>query len=349
MIEVRDVSKWYDKFQVLADCTTSVAKGEVVVVCGPSGSGKSTLIKCVNALEPFQQGDITVNGTSLTDPKTDLPKLRSHVGMVFQHFELFPHMTIAENASVVPRLLGWPRSRRWDRAREMLALVHLDPDRYAERYPQHLSGGQQQRVALARALATGPRMLLLDEPLGSLDRALRERLTGDLRALLSQPGVTALRFEPRVLAYFAQGLVFPLVGRPGGYGVEWPIAPGVLLATTLLVVAGLLAAAWRAGRGRWAAFGLAWALMGIGPAAAGLEFVPTLVARSHVAPRMHGHASGTGADLAADLVRATAKNPHITVRMASVVEDLWVDGSKEGKVYYGAKAGSNSGPACNRW
>ena len=100
MIDIRDVSKWYGSFQVLTDCTTTIAKGEVVVVCGPSGSGKSTLIKCVNALEPFQKGDVIVNGTSIADPKTNLPKLRSHVGMVFQHFELFPHLTVTENITL---------------------------------------------------------------------------------------------------------------------------------------------------------------------------------------------------------------------------------------------------------
>jgi glutamate/aspartate transport system ATP-binding protein len=117
MIEINNVSKWYGAFQVLTDCTTKVAKGEVVVVCGPSGSGKSTLIKTVNALEPFQKGDILVDGTSVGDPKTNLPKLRSRVGMVFQHFELFPHLSITENLTIAQiKVLGRRRTRRPPRA-----------------------------------------------------------------------------------------------------------------------------------------------------------------------------------------------------------------------------------------
>ncbi|MEJ2117997.1 MAG: ATP-binding cassette domain-containing protein, partial [Alphaproteobacteria bacterium] len=126
MIEIRDVSKWYDTFQVLTDCTTSVSKGEVVVVCGPSGSGKSTLIKCVNALEPFQKGEIIVNDISLTDPKTDLPKLRSQVGMVFQHFELFPHMTIFDNMAIAQmKVLNRSKEEAYDKGKKLLERVGL--------------------------------------------------------------------------------------------------------------------------------------------------------------------------------------------------------------------------------
>ena len=152
MIEISKLSKWYGQFQVLSDCTTSVKKGEVVVVCGPSGSGKSTLIKCVNALEPFQQGDVVVNGVSVGDPKTNLPKLRSHVGMVFQHFELFPHMSIAENLSIAQvKVLGRSREEATDKGMKLLDRVGLRTQ--AAKFPGQLSGGQQQRVAIARALA----------------------------------------------------------------------------------------------------------------------------------------------------------------------------------------------------
>src|SRR6266567_1096823 len=126
MISIQNVSKWYGSFQVLTDCTTSVAKGEVVVVCGPSGSGKSTLIKCVNALEPFQKGAITVDGVSVGDPKTDLPKLRAHVGMVFQHFELFPHLSIKENLSLAQiKVLGRGKDEALKRGLKLLDRVGL--------------------------------------------------------------------------------------------------------------------------------------------------------------------------------------------------------------------------------
>src|SRR5678815_6170706 len=122
MISIKNISKWYGSFQVLTDCSTEVSKGEVVVVCGPSGSGKSTIIKCVNALEPFQKGEITVNGVSVGDPKTDLPKLRSHIGMVFQNFELFPHMSVTQNLTLAQvKVLG----RAADEARQRLSLIHI--------------------------------------------------------------------------------------------------------------------------------------------------------------------------------------------------------------------------------
>ena len=170
LIEIRNVSKWYGSFQVLADCSTSVARGEVVVVCGPSGSGKSTLIKTVNALEPFQQGDIVVDGISLSDPKTDLPKLRARVGMVFQHFELFPHLSVTENLTLAQvRVLGRSRDDALARGLKMLDRVGLMA--HKDKFPGQLSGGQQQRVAIARALSMDPIVMLFDEPdLGARSR-----------------------------------------------------------------------------------------------------------------------------------------------------------------------------------
>src|SRR6478736_1367316 len=169
MIEIRHVNKWYGlNFQALRDCSTSVAKGEVVVVCGPSGSGKSTLIKCVNALEPFQEGDISVDGTKVNDPKTNLPKLRSRVGMVFQHFELFPHLKIIDNLCLgQQKVLG--RSSDTAVAKGMQLLDRVGLKEQAQKFPAQLSGGQQQRVAIARALAMDPIVMLFDEPTSALD------------------------------------------------------------------------------------------------------------------------------------------------------------------------------------
>lgn len=190
MIEISKLSKWYGQFQVLADCTTSVKKGEVVVVCGPSGSGKSTLIKCVNALEPFQQGDVVVNGVSVGDPKTDLPKLRSHVGMVFQHFELFPHMSIAENLSIAQvKVLGRSREEATDKGMKLLDRVGLRTQ--AAKFPGQLSGGQQQRVAIARALAMDPICMLFDEPTSALDPEMINEVL-DVMVELAQEGMTMM-------------------------------------------------------------------------------------------------------------------------------------------------------------
>src|SRR6187455_460612 len=151
MIDIKNASKWYGSFQVLTDCTTSIQKGEVVVVCGPSGSGKSTLIKTVNALEPIQKGDIVVDGISISDPKTDLPKLRSRVGMVFQHFELFPHLRVLDNLMLAQeKVLGRPRAAAEAKAVQLLERVGLIA--HKDKHPGQLSGGQQQRVAIARAL-----------------------------------------------------------------------------------------------------------------------------------------------------------------------------------------------------
>src|SRR5204863_9984137 len=164
MIEISHVNKWYGPtFQVLKDCSTSVAKGEVVVVCGPSGSGKSTLIKCVNALEPFQEGEIIVDGVSVGDPRTDLPRLRSRIGMVFQNFELFPHLSVTENLTLAQvKVLGRSQDEALARGLKMLDRVGLAA--HKDKYPGQLSGGQQQRVAIARALSMNPVAMLFDEP-----------------------------------------------------------------------------------------------------------------------------------------------------------------------------------------
>jgi ABC-type Fe3+/spermidine/putrescine transport system ATPase subunit len=192
MIEISHVDKWYSPtFQVLTDCTTSVTKGEVVVVCGPSGSGKSTLIKCVNALEPFQKGDISVDGTKVNDPKTNLPKLRSRVGMVFQHFELFPHLKIIDNLCLAQqKVLGRSSDKAVAKAMALLDRVGLKEQ--AQKFPAQLSGGQQQRVALARALAVQPSVLLLDEPLSALDARVRVQLRDEIRRLQLAEGITTL-------------------------------------------------------------------------------------------------------------------------------------------------------------
>jgi glutamate/aspartate transport system ATP-binding protein len=190
MIEIQGVSKWYGKFQVLTDCSSKVEKGEVVVVCGPSGSGKSTLIKCVNGLEPFQKGEILVNGTPVGDPKTNLPKLRSHVGMVFQHFELFPHMTVIGNLTVGQiKVLGRKKEEALEKGHALLKRVDLAD--FAGKHPGQLSGGQQQRVAIARALAMDPICMLFDEPTSALD----PEMIGEVLAVmqdLAKEGMTMM-------------------------------------------------------------------------------------------------------------------------------------------------------------
>src|SRR5258705_8638390 len=168
MISIKNVSKWYGPFQVLTGCTTEVKKGEVVVVCGPSGSGKSTLIKAVNGLEPFQEGAITIDGQSVGDRKTNLSKLRAKVGMVFQHFELFPHLSITENLTLAQiKVLG--RSKDEAAAKGLKLLDRVGLRAQADKYPGQLSGGQQQRVAIARALWMGPLAMLFDQPTSALD------------------------------------------------------------------------------------------------------------------------------------------------------------------------------------
>jgi glutamate/aspartate transport system ATP-binding protein len=190
MITLEKVSKWYKDFQVLKDCSTEVAKGEVVVVCGPSGSGKSTLIKCVNALEPFQAGKITVAGISLNDPKTDLPKLRARIGMVFQHFELFPHLTVRRNLELAQiKVLGRKPDEAAAKGTRLLERVGLAA--HAAKYPGELSGGQQQRVAIARALAMDPIAMLFDEPTSALDPEMINEVL-DVMVALAKEGMTMM-------------------------------------------------------------------------------------------------------------------------------------------------------------
>jgi glutamate/aspartate transport system ATP-binding protein len=190
MIEMKKVSKWYGSFQVLKDCSTRVDKGEVVVVCGPSGSGKSTLIKCVNALEPFQQGEVIIDGISVGAPGTDLPRLRSRVGMVFQHFELFPHLSIMENLTLGQiRVLN--RSEDEARTKGMMLLDRVGLRAQAEKFPGQLSGGQQQRVAIARALAMDPLCMLFDEPTSALDPEMINEVL-DVMVELALEGMTMM-------------------------------------------------------------------------------------------------------------------------------------------------------------
>jgi len=190
MITLDKVSKWYPNFQVLKQCSTAVAKGEVVVICGPSGSGKSTLIKCVNGLEPFQEGSITVSGISVNDPKTNLPKLRARIGMVFQHFELFPHLTVMRNLELAQiKVLGRKQDGAADKGMRLLERVGLTA--HARKYPGELSGGQQQRVAIARALAMDPIAMLFDEPTSALDPEMINEVL-DVMVALAKEGMTMM-------------------------------------------------------------------------------------------------------------------------------------------------------------
>jgi len=190
VIDIKNISKWYGSFQVLTDCTTSIQKGEVVVVCGPSGSGKSTLIKTVNALEPIQKGDVVVDGVSITDPKTDLPKMRSKVGMVFQHFELFPHLSVTENLTLAQmKVLSRPKDEALKRGLKMLDRVGLMV--HKDKFPGQLSGGQQQRVAIARALSMDPIVMLFDEPTSALDPEMVGEVL-DVMVLLAKEGMTMM-------------------------------------------------------------------------------------------------------------------------------------------------------------
>jgi glutamate/aspartate transport system ATP-binding protein len=190
MIDIKNISKWYGSFQVLTDCTTTINKGDVVVVCGPSGSGKSTLIKTVNALEPIQQGDIVVDGTSISAKGTNLPKLRSRVGMVFQHFELFPHLCITDNLTLAQiKVLGRSKDEAIKRGLKMLDRVGLSA--HKDKFPGQLSGGQQQRVAIARALSMDPIVMLFDEPTSALDPEMVGEVL-DVMVGLAHEGMTMM-------------------------------------------------------------------------------------------------------------------------------------------------------------
>jgi len=189
MISIRNISKWYGSLQVLTRCSAEVKKGEVVVVCGPSGSGKSTFIKCVNGLEPFQEGEITVDGISVNDPKTDLPKLRSRIGMVFQNFELFPHMTVTRNLTLAQeKVLGRDPGEATRKGLALSIALGSSPTRTST---GQLSGGQQQRVAIARALAMDPIAMLFDEPTSALDPEMINEVL-DVMVGLAKEGMTMM-------------------------------------------------------------------------------------------------------------------------------------------------------------
>ena len=190
MIAIKDLCKWYGDFQVLADCSTEVAKGDVMVICGPSGSGKSTLIKTVNGLEPFQKGEIIVNGISVGAKGTDLATLRSHIGMVFQNFELFPHLSVRENLTLAQvKVLRRSQDEANEKGLKYLDRVGLLA--HQDKYPSQLSGGQQQRVAIARALAMDPVAMLFDEPTSALDPEMVNEVL-DVMVGLAQEGMTMM-------------------------------------------------------------------------------------------------------------------------------------------------------------
>lgn len=208
MIEVENVSKWYGDFQVLKDCSLHVDPGEVVVVCGPSGSGKSTLIKCINALEPVDRGRIVVGGREVTSRKTNLPQLRAHIGMVFQHFELFPHKSVTENLTLGQvKVLNRSRDEAHDKAMRLLQRVGLEDQ--ADKYPAALSGGQKQRVAIARALAMDPVAMLFDEPTSALDPEMIAEVL-EVMVQLAREGMTMIvvTHEMGFASKVAQHIVF---------------------------------------------------------------------------------------------------------------------------------------------
>jgi glutamate/aspartate transport system ATP-binding protein len=216
MISLKNVSKWYGDFQVLDDCSTAMAKGEVVVVCGPSGSGKSTLVKCVNGLEPFQKGEIHVDGISVGDAKTDLPKLRSRVGMVFQHFELFPHMTVRQNLRLGQmKVLGRSEPEADEKGMKLLERVGLLD--HKDKFPGQLSGGQQQRVAIARALSMDPIAMLFDEPTSALDPEMINEVL-DVMVELAREGMTMMVITHEM--GFARKVAHRVIFMDGGRIVE---------------------------------------------------------------------------------------------------------------------------------
>ena len=190
MIQFRGVNKWFGPLHVLRDVDLDVRAGEVLVVCGPSGSGKSTLIRCINKLEPIQRGEIVVDGMALTDPATDITKLRAEVGMVFQQFNLYPHMTVLQNITLAPlKVRKQSRAEAERVARDLLTKVGI-PEKAAQ-YPAQLSGGQQQRVAIARALAMQPKIMLFDEPTSALDPEMINEVL-DVMVNLAKEGMTMI-------------------------------------------------------------------------------------------------------------------------------------------------------------
>ena len=190
MIEIKQVNKWFDDFHVLQNVNETIEKGQTVVICGPSGSGKSTLLRCINGLEPYQKGEVIVDGTSLNDPKVNLYKLREKIGMVFQRFELYPHMTVMQNVTLAPmKVRKWSRQKAEEKGMELLERVGI-PDK-ADAHPANLSGGQQQRVAIARALAMEPTYMMFDEPTSALDPEMIKEVL-DVMVDLAKGGMTML-------------------------------------------------------------------------------------------------------------------------------------------------------------
>jgi ABC-type polar amino acid transport system ATPase subunit len=190
VIEIKNISKWFDDFQVLAEINETIERGQTVVICGPSGSGKSTLLRCINGLEPFQKGEIIVDGVSLSDPKTNLYKLRENIGMVFQRFELYPHMTAIQNISLAPMKVR-KLSKKQAEERAMALLERVGIPEKADAYPANLSGGQQQRVAIARSLAMEPKYMMFDEPTSALDPEMIQEVL-DVMIALAKEGMTML-------------------------------------------------------------------------------------------------------------------------------------------------------------
>ncbi len=190
MIEIKNISKWFGDFQVLTDINETIERGQTVVICGPSGSGKSTLLRCINGLEPYQKGEIIVDGISLNDSKTSLYKLRENIGMVFQRFELYPHMTALQNISLAPmKVRKWSKQKAREKAMALLQRVGIPEKAHA--YPANLSGGQQQRVAIARSLAMEPKYMMFDEPTSALDPEMIQEVL-DVMIDLAKEGMTML-------------------------------------------------------------------------------------------------------------------------------------------------------------
>ena len=226
MIELKNVSKWYGAFQVLDDCSTMVGKGDVVVVCGPSGSGKSTLIKTINGLEPFQRGEVWVDGISVGNPKTNLSALRARIGMVFQNFELFPHLSVRDNLTLgQTKVLG--RSMEEATAKGLKYLDRVGLLAHQDKFPSQLSGGQQQRVAIARALAMQPKAILFDEPTSALDPELVGEVLAVMR-LLAGEGMTMIVVTHEM--GFAREVADRVIFIDGGRIVEQGVAREVLSA-----------------------------------------------------------------------------------------------------------------------
>jgi len=216
VIQFRGVNKWFGPLHVLNDIDLSVKAGEVVVVCGPSGSGKSTLIRCINKLEPIQKGEIVVDGMSLSDSSTDITKLRAEVGMVFQQFNLYPHMTALQNISLAPiKVRKQSRGEAERVARDLLVKVGI-PEK-ADNYPAQLSGGQQQRVAIARALAMQPKIMLFDEPTSALDPEMINEVL-DVMVNLAREGMTMIVVTHEM--GFAKKVSHRIIFMDGGRIVE---------------------------------------------------------------------------------------------------------------------------------